>query len=154
MRKEGDLLFADADILVHQTNCIGLMGSGVAKQIHHKWPHIYEEYKLLCSSTSPENLLGHVQILPIGQGDKRYIANLFGQNRINRDWYLGRGQATDMDAVEKAINELRVKAREMGVSSIAFPYKCGCVRGGANWDEYLKKILTLEPEFEIVICSI
>ena len=35
---EGNLLEAPERIIVHQTNCMGVMGSGIAKQIKAKYP--------------------------------------------------------------------------------------------------------------------
>lgn len=48
--KKGDVLAAlkngDVDVLIHQTNCKGVMGSGIAKQIKEQFPVVYEAYKL------------------------------------------------------------------------------------------------------------
>lgn len=42
---DGDLFTTNAQIICHQVNCQGKMGSGVAKQVREKYPHVYEEYK-------------------------------------------------------------------------------------------------------------
>lgn len=44
---DGDLFETDAKFIVHQVNCMGRMGSGVALQVKEKYPHVYEEYKKL-----------------------------------------------------------------------------------------------------------
>ena len=41
---DGDLFETDAKFIVHQVNCMGRMGSGVALQVKEKYPHVYEEY--------------------------------------------------------------------------------------------------------------
>ena len=46
--KEGNLLDAQTDVIAHQVNCQGVMGSGVAKQIRDKWPRVYDSYVTYC----------------------------------------------------------------------------------------------------------
>ena len=46
---DGDLFTTDARFIVHQVNCKGVMGSGVAKQVRNKYPHVFVEYKKACS---------------------------------------------------------------------------------------------------------
>ena len=41
---EGNILNAEEDIICHQVNCRGKMGSGLAKQIRDKYPDVYKEY--------------------------------------------------------------------------------------------------------------
>lgn len=41
----GDLLEANEDILGHQVNCQGVMGSGIAKILRDRYPNLYPEYK-------------------------------------------------------------------------------------------------------------
>ena len=42
---KGNLLDATEDIIAHQVNCMGVMGSGLAKQIRNKYPEVYANYK-------------------------------------------------------------------------------------------------------------
>ena len=70
-----DIFESGADVICHQTNCQGVMGSGVAKQVREKYPQVYEQYKRVCASG--ERLLGRTQIVPISATQS--IANLFGQ---------------------------------------------------------------------------
>lgn len=47
--KKGDVVEAfkqgEVDVLIHSTNCQGVMGSGIAKQIKAEFPEAYHEYK-------------------------------------------------------------------------------------------------------------
>ena len=45
---DGDLLQANIPLIAHQTNCLGVMGAGIAKAIKNKWPDVYTQYKDLC----------------------------------------------------------------------------------------------------------
>lgn len=48
--KNGDLLKAKEDILVHQVNIQGNMGGGVAKQIAIQYPKVESEYRKYCNN--------------------------------------------------------------------------------------------------------
>ena len=76
-----------------QTNCVGVMGAGVAKQIKEKLltEEAFDEYKNLCKEKGAD-LLGSVQYLATKNG--KMIANLFGENIPT-----GTGVDTDYDAV-------------------------------------------------------
>ena len=41
---KGDLLKAKEDIIIHQVNCQGAYGAGLAKQIANKYPKAKKEY--------------------------------------------------------------------------------------------------------------
>lgn len=145
-----DLLDSDADILVHQTNCMGIMGSGVALALKLRYPEIFPPYKQLCSQKGSK-LLGTTQVIVTESG--KVIANLFGQDRINRTWYLG-GQVTNLAAVENGMCEVIAYAKQHGISKIALPYKMGAVRGGARWEDVLAIIekVCQDVEIEVEIC--
>lgn len=40
-----DIILANEQIIAHQVNCKGVMGSGVAKSIKTAYPEVYNEYK-------------------------------------------------------------------------------------------------------------
>ena len=44
----GNILDAKADAILHQTNCKGVMGAGLALQIRNKYPDVYAKYRILC----------------------------------------------------------------------------------------------------------
>lgn len=46
--ENSDLLKIDKGIICHQTNCIGVMGGGIALQIRNKWPNVYKQYVNEC----------------------------------------------------------------------------------------------------------
>ncbi len=110
-------------IIVHQVNCQGVMGSGVAKAIRDKWPIVFEKYKAVASP----KCLGRTQFVQVG--DETIVANLFGQNFYGRD---GK-QYTDYEAFRKGLQELRKKAEHYNYP-IALPYLIGCGLGGGNWE--------------------
>jgi O-acetyl-ADP-ribose deacetylase (regulator of RNase III) len=44
-----DLFETDADILVNTTNCVGVMGGGVALLFRERYPEMYQVYRHRCS---------------------------------------------------------------------------------------------------------
>lgn len=63
--KEGNVFDSDADIICHQVNCQGVMGSGVAKEVRERFPNVYEQYHELCElhKNYSAGLLGTAQIV-------------------------------------------------------------------------------------------
>ena len=58
-----DIFAGNEQVIGHQTNCQGVMGSGIAKIVKEKFPTCYEEYHSLCNSyENKEDLLGKCQL--------------------------------------------------------------------------------------------
>ena len=119
----GDLMEAKETYIVHQVNCYGAMGHGVALQIKNKYPDVYRRYHEYCEDRA-KNLLGKILMVPTDDG--KVVCNLFGQERFG----YGK-QYTDIAALSKAMNSL---AKIVPTSeAIAMPYQIGCGHGGADW---------------------
>jgi O-acetyl-ADP-ribose deacetylase (regulator of RNase III) len=114
----GNLLYAPQQVIAHQTNCNGIMGGGVAKQIRKKYPAMYVTYVARCIT---KRCLGTTQLVEVSDG---YIANVFGQNSAG----------TDYDSLESAFNELIRQMHELELTTLAMPYKTGCGLGGGDWN--------------------
>lgn len=69
----GNVLDADADIICHQVNCMGKMGSGIALQVRNRFGYVYEEYKALCERCEPGEMIGTVLFR---RGRKRTVADI------------------------------------------------------------------------------
>ena len=124
----GNLLDSAADIIAHQTNCQGSMGSGVAKAIKEKYPRVYEQYRKAYEKGLLK--LGMCQVVktnPNGE-DNRLVANLCGQDRYGRD-----KRHTDYEGIYVALEKLANYCKENNLSSVAFPWKMSSDRGGADW---------------------
>jgi O-acetyl-ADP-ribose deacetylase (regulator of RNase III) len=128
--KQGDvvqaLLDGEVTMLIHQTNCQGVMGSGIARQIKEKIPNAYKEYK----DSERRNgglYLGGVTIgmvaTPKGDG---YVFNVNGQDeyqdrlKCNTNYaYLAKGLIGVIDYA--TVDDI-----------IAMP-KIGAGLGGGDW---------------------
>lgn len=124
---KGDITNSDCDYICHQVNCQGKMNSGVAKAIRTKWPRVYEEYCEMHKQFREQNQspLKMTLISDISKNQK--VANMFAQ-----EFYGYNGQRyTDYEAFYQCLCGVRNSAGPQ--DTFAFPYKIGCVRGGANW---------------------
>lgn len=152
--KDGNLLDAQTDVIAHQVNCQGVMGSGIAKQIKEKWPNVfkaYEEYLRLCDWDKPfyanSSALGKCLMVNILSNSTKCIANLFGQQSYGTD---GK-RYTNYDSIYNALTNLSVKMIDNGIKSVAFPYKMSSDRGGADWDVILAMIKSVFKDTDIII---
>lgn len=124
----GNLLDSQMDYICHQVNCQGKMGSGIAKSIREKWPIVYARYMEWYHGHYYHNkiILGDIQLVQVS--DKQVVINMAAQDKYGYD---GK-RYTDYEAFYSCLEAIK-KNVPMG-SSIGFPYKIGCVRGGANWN--------------------
>lgn len=134
--KEGNVFNSDADIICHQVNCQGVMGSGVAKEVRERYPEVYRAYLdrwYNAATNHNHTLLGTAQFVKVSED--RCIVNCFAQDTYGYD----ERQYTDLAALQHALSTVAIKAKSKGLK-VAMPYKIGCCRGGADWDT-VKKII-------------
>ena len=144
---DGNLFDSKANFIVHQTNCEGVMGSGVAFQVKEMYPHVEKEYRKYLRYCDKNNIepLGTAQYVPTEvwaltmidtiknnnvidfDTNYQYIVNLFGQSSY------GEGLQTDLKAMKKAFIDIRNKAQNIG-ATVAMPFKIGSFRGGEKWE--------------------
>lgn len=132
----GDLICSTAEIIVHQVNCKGVMGAGVAKQIRKKLINEkqYLCYQKICKENSAKELLGRNLYMQIN--DNQIVANLFGENIPT-----GRGVDTNYVALERCFVALRNYAEEKEIGTIAIPGYIGCGLAGGDWNYVFSEII-------------
>ena len=140
---EGNLLNSSAEIIAHQVNYMGVMNSGVAKQIRNTYPKVYDNYKELCNKfvNNRQYLLGKVQFVHIHGNN--YVANMFMQ--VNYGLSL---RYTDYEAMEICMKKLHDYITTNIFTTIAMPYNIGCGRGGGDWsivENIIRKEFEKEP---------
>ena len=124
----GDIFNSNATIIAHQCNGLGLMGSGIAKEVKERYPRVYEKYKKAIDDDLFK--LGGCQVVDTDGNKTQYIANLCGQYNCGYD----NKRYTSYDAIYSALEKLADYCVRKGIKSVAFPYKMSSVRGGASWD--------------------
>lgn len=126
---KGDLLDVDQGFIVHQVNCQGVMGSGVAAAIRFKYPSVYSEYKRFVANVyNPALLLGQIQLVPVT--DSLTVVNLFGQQKYGP----GDRLYTQYGAVRSGFKELAMRTEVN--DPIRVPHLMGCALAGGDWDIY------------------
>ena len=153
-----DLTTSDADYICHQVNCCGKMNSGVAKAIREKWPIVFAKYQEVFNQCATYNIptsemLGAILSVNLGEYEPKtwptapVVINMFAQESYGYD---GK-RYTSYDAFWSCLGHIR-EAVPKG-SKIAFPYKIGSDRGGANWDViYTMIAATLGSDYRVEIC--
>jgi O-acetyl-ADP-ribose deacetylase (regulator of RNase III) len=142
--KTGNLLDAQTDVIAHQVNCQGVMGSGVAKQIKEKWPDVFEKYQYRVKMANYP-VLGDCQLIQIEQN--KFVANLFGQKYYGRENF----RYTSYDAIYDALTKLSAYMQEKNCKSVAIPYKMSSDRGGADWNVILTMLSSVFKHTNITI---
>lgn len=130
---KGDLLQSNLPLIAHQTNCLGVMGAGIARSIKSKWSSVFNQYVDYCKQLNYSRaLLGKCQICPTG--DNKYVANLFGEYSFTESVAPFENRHTDYDALRESLNSLKQQALEMWITDVGIPYKLGCGLAGGDWD--------------------
>lgn len=159
---QGNLLDAKEDIIVHQVNCQGVMGGGVAKQIKEKWPVVFEHYKRVINTVKRKNmplerLLGNISwdIVACAWSEgvhNKWVASIYAQVDYNR-----RGEKrlqTDYEALRKALTVIADEA-DWSDQSVAMPYLIGCGRGGGDWEgvvyPMICEVFSDYPDVDVVL---
>ena len=144
-----DIFESGADVILHQVNCQGVMGSGVAKQVREKFPNVYKSYKTMCDGMKDRtHLLGMAQCVRVNSG--QYIVNLFAQDNYGYD-----GKCyTDYKALKKCLQGVR-NYPMFDNQTVAIPYKIGCDRGGGDWNVVYKMIEDVfsDSDMTVLICE-
>ena len=135
----GDLLTTSADYIVHQANCRGVMGAGLAKQIRIMNPDLYNRYRRFCSTYKPTDLLGRAFIC-------NNIITVFGQLNYGYDRTV---VYTSYTALQRAFTNIH--KRLPLDCTIAFPYNFGCGLANGDWNTVLQLIISCFPDRTIYI---
>lgn len=140
-----DIFESGADVILHQVNCQGVMGSGIAKQVREKYPEVFDVYKTLCDIKSDKSeLLGTAQFVRVGENG--YIVNLFSQENFGYD-----GKCyTSYDAIRKCLEDVN---NYFSNETIAIPYLMGCYRGGGDWNVVYQMIEDIFNRNDVLICE-
>lgn len=144
---EKDITLVDEGFVVHQVNCRGKMGSGVAGMLRKKYPKIFSEYARIVRDYYKEAeknpILGTINIVPVSNTLR--IVNAFTQYDYGYDGL----QYTNYEAIEHVFAKL--KMINIKNKPVYIPYKYGCGLGGASWDVVESIIEKVYPE--VIVCQ-
>lgn len=146
VERVGNLLEDDeVTLIVHQTNCFGNMGGGIAKQIANKYPYVADKDRKLSRIVHPENILGRVDVIRLIEHKETLIANLYSQYEpVSKEGVV----YTDYNAMRSGLlelyrnlvsspegSDLERARREVKEFVIGFPKLIGCGLAGGDWNK-------------------
>lgn len=150
-KKIGNLLAVERGILVHGCNCLGMMGSGVARLIRDKWTGVYLAYRDEYCATGLK--LGDVQFIGSALQSRAARANRHLSKEIlelPKDLIVANAMTqydcghhpdvvyADYDAIFAAFARIRLVARDTGLP-VHFPL-IGCGLANGKWDRVSEMI--------------
>ncbi len=130
---EGDLLKSDCTMIMHQANCFGKMGAGIAKQVAKEYPAVYladVNYDIPVGSKDRLGKWSGAFVTNNYTSNPQLIINLYGQ------YNYGRGLQTDYDALSWALSWALATASaktKQYTAKIGVPYGMGCRLAGGDW---------------------
>lgn len=119
-------------VLLHQVNCLGVAGAGVALGMRREFPGWYSDYRLWCEQEpDKKRLLGTTH----SYSPRRdlVICSAFAQLNISKS-----RRVTDYEAWDKILRRLESRVSSMNEKhsmnwEIRAPWGIGCGLGGGDW---------------------
>ena len=131
----GDLLDAKVDIIFHVTNCMGVMGAGIAYNIKNKWTKVFNEYKKYVETNGSTNCLGTYQMVDItdyAHTQASQVVNIFGEYTPSRNKRAIEYDET-LNALEMFRDDIIKTYKNDKKVVLGFPYLFGCGLAGGDW---------------------
>lgn len=144
--KEGEINY-----LLHCVNCQGVMGSGIALQIRHAFPEVYEDYIefIKHKNNLQEKILGECRVSRI-QKDIN-VVNLFGQENFGTQVrQLNYGAISQSLWLFKNHYDFCNEFKDNRLS-IGLPYKMGCDRAGGDWEIVYEMVEFYLQDYDVMI---
>lgn len=131
----GDIFLTYGDILVHQVNCQGKIGYGIAGQIIDRYPIVEKSFKEFSKTYGTgKRCLGMVDLIFVGWGhNESIIANLYGQNQYGNSKKTGLCY-TSYEDLELGLLKIESFARKNNLS-VKIPYGMSCGLAGGSWNK-------------------
>lgn len=140
-------------VILHQVNCCGVMGAGIAATVKKRYPNVFESYLNHLGSFNSEwignklahvNALGTIDVVPVDDNSIIAVVNVFGQVLYGRT-----RKYTDYDALLCAFEHLRIVFSDVDVE-FHFP-KLGCGLAGGDW-QIVESIIESKLDTSILHC--
>ena len=143
---DANLLEHPLDGIIHQANCMHIMGGGIALRIRNKWPEAYEA-DLKTPRSDPKKLgTFSVAVLP----SNFHIYNMYSQ------FGIGYRRETNYTAVVEGLEAIREHAINNGLKKLGLPKNMGCVLGGGRWPvvrAIVDEVFAECVDIDITICN-
>ena len=143
--RHGNLLDAQAEVLVNTVNCVGIMGKGIALQFKQAYPDNFRTYARACRKDEVQ--IGRMLVVPVGGllSGPRHIINFPTKNH-----WRAKSRLADIEA---GLTTLVEEVRRLKIKSIAVP-PLGCGNGGLDWADVrprIERAFEELPEVEVLL---
>jgi len=131
---EGNLLTSDCNVILHQVNCKGVMGAGIARSIRNMYPEVYHDY--MKAYKEDKLVLGNIIRTKTLRGPIVY--SLCGQDTYGRS-----GKHTDESALDICFRRVVEDLKQYGSLDdfrVGVPAGIGAGLGGGDWNLISKSI--------------
>jgi O-acetyl-ADP-ribose deacetylase (regulator of RNase III) len=129
----GNIFTSNCQTIVNTTNCVGVMGAGIALEYRLRYPEMYQRYLTLCESNAID--IGILWIYKINE--KKWILNF----PTKKDWKL----PSKVEYLHRGLQKFLDTYKSKKIESVAFPI-LGSDKGKLSQEEsinimesYLKK---------------
>ena len=145
--KQGDILDAKEDIIVHQCNCVTSGSLGLATDIFNKFPGA-NTYKTRKEPSRP-GTIDAIQLYsdfdsnPVGPF---YIVNMYAQYRPGKSSNEPRSKWF-YEYLEQLVYKIDRGDGGQSAITVAVPNKIGCGLAGGNWNVYLQMLTDFEQRY-------
>lgn len=143
--RTGDLFKqSDVNALAHGVNCHGVMGAGIALIFKHRYPIMYNHYKLMCEL----DMLWVGDVMPWRTDVDQYVFNIASQDLP--------GPHASLEALELGLMQAAVWAHELKLPSIALP-RIGAGIGGLKWvdaKEVIESVAHHVPGVRLIVVAL
>jgi len=129
--KDGNIFEDNHNAIVCTTNCVGVMGKGIALEFKQRFPKFFNEYKEYCKECKPKG--GDCMIFHNQDYEKpSYLITVMTKehwfNPSKLEWI--HAGLEDLVGRVETINEMKDRKR---IESLGLP-ALGCSNGGLQWD--------------------
>jgi O-acetyl-ADP-ribose deacetylase (regulator of RNase III) len=141
---QGNLLEADAEVLVNTVNTVGVMGKGIALMFKERFPSNYKEYQ--AAAKRQELRTGKMFAVEVRElGGPRWVVNF----PTKQHWKA----PSRLKWIVEGLKDLRRFVLEHSVRSIAIP-PLGAGNGGLQWSQVraeISRAMSDLPDVEIIV---
>lgn len=124
---DGSLFDQKFDIIINTTNCVGIMGKGVALEFKKRYPKMFKEYRKLCLNKkfTPGDIW-------VWNKNEDHIINFMTKDHWRNP--------SKYQYIKKGLKLLHEYLKQFNSIKIAIP-ALGCGHGGLDW-KIVSKLIT------------
>jgi O-acetyl-ADP-ribose deacetylase (regulator of RNase III) len=140
--KSGNILEAEVDAMVNPVNCVGVMGSGLAKEFKKYYLCMFYAYRSRCADRKVS--IGKMDIHRVPGEYPTWVINFPTKHHFWNDSHLA--------DIELGLQDLVKRLVELDIQSVAIP-ALGCGLGGLKFDDVLpliRKAFEPLPDMQVI----